>query len=441
MPPSSFWRGRRTSLSSQRLCFINKLCSQNALYFQPHRTCVIALSHDIDLDDESSSWEADSVSFDPVSDEHSGEADTVPTTSGAGSDSLINEYDAWSEAVNKTFGALKKKRGSLQKELDKVEKMEGTIARAQLLTSNLYMFTPGVSTAIVQDWENGGKEIELALDPAYDSASAEADALFQQARKLKRGSQIISDLLKEVSEALNSIHELQMDLESALSEDHAHVDEDRLRWVQDRLLRTSKAINFHPPSDKDLTGKSTAKKRQSRKPELGTPASNIRKLKSPAGCAILVGRNRRGNEYLTFNIARGPDVWMHARGSPGAHVLIVQRRGGGLQATDECFQLAANLAAFYSDARSERKAAVTVAEPKHLLKPRGAPLGAVKLREELEVWTGYPEGVPENLKEAREASGLSVEYRAANKAQFRKRNKLKQKQAKQRAKGKQHKKG
>ena len=70
------------------------------------------------------------------------------------------------------------------------------------------------------------------------------------------------------------------------------------------------------------------------------------------------------------------------------------------------------------------------------LKPRGAPLGAVKLREELFVRTGFPEEVPDDLKEAREESGQSTEYRATDKAKLRKRNKdaIKQQKAKKRAK-------
>jgi hypothetical protein len=101
--------------------------------------------------------------------------------------------------------------------------------------------------------------------------------------------------------------------------------------------------------------------------------------------------------------------------------LVLQRRGSET-VTDDCLQLAANLAAFYSDARAEQKAEITVAEPKHIQKPRGAPLGAVKLREEMKSLTGYPDHVPEHLKEAREASGLSSEYRATDKAKLRKQN-------------------
>jgi predicted ribosome quality control (RQC) complex YloA/Tae2 family protein len=61
---------------------------------------------------------------------------------------------------------------------------------------------------------------------------------------------------------------------------------------------------------------------------------------------------------------------------------LIQDRGGRPQPTDDYLQFAANLAMFYSDLRMEGKAPATAAEPKHLLKPKGAPLGAIKLREE-----------------------------------------------------------
>ncbi len=110
---------------------------------------------------------------------------------------------------------------------------------------------------------------------------------------------------------------------------------------------------------------------------------------------------------------------MHARGTPGAHVLIQVRRGKPTP-TEECLQLAANLAIFYCDARSERKAEVTTAEPKLILKPRGAPLGAVKLRKEGKTLIGRPQDVPQECKEAREESGLGWDEMDSKKAENRK---------------------
>lgn len=71
------------------------------------------------------------------------------------------------------------------------------------------------------------------------------------------------------------------------------------------------------------------------------------------------------------------------------------------------------------------------AEPKHILKPARSPLGTVKIRQELKVITGFPDEVPPEFKEAREASGQATSYRRTDKAKLRKRNKesiLKEKQ-------------
>lgn len=363
--------------------------------------------------------------------------------SNEASQKLVEEYEKWIQAVNKAVKSLQKKEKSLRSEMQKAEQVQGYTARADLLKSNLWMFTPGVKTATVQDWEHDGASIELTLDDSYQSATDEVEALYQQVRKLKRGTQVVGPLLEKTRAALESLVEMKGDLEAACSagDDEVRVDKNLLRLMQDRLIRSSRLTGFSPPFQDDQSSSRNRRndKQRQRKPQIGTPASNIRKLQSDAGCTILVGRNRRGNEHISLSIARGDDVWMHARGTPGAHVLIQQRRGGPT-ATDDCLKLAANLAAFYSDARGEFKVEVTLAEPKHVQKPRGAPLGAVKLREEQRVLLGKPQDVPNELKEARAVSGLSDEYRKADKAKLRKLNRqqvAKQKQkAKQKAKKK-----
>jgi predicted ribosome quality control (RQC) complex YloA/Tae2 family protein len=354
---------------------------------------------------------------------------------------LLDEFETWSNALNQAIENLRKKRNSLESEVVKAEGIEGTVARAQLLVSNLYLFTRGVTSAQVQDWENEGREFLLELNTKkYDSANAEADALFAQARKLKRGSQVVSDLLEKTAVTWELLLEAKADLESALmmvegdnNDNTANttppvIDQERMLLVQDRLIRTSRKTNFQVPSKEPKDGNDPAKRKGGRQtakqkqPEIGTPASNLRKLISPGGCIILVGRNRRGNEHLSLTVARGNDIWMHSRGCPGAHVLIQNRRGSP-KPTDACLQFGADLAIFYSDLRNEVKAEVTAAEPKHVQKPRGAPLGAVKLREEWKTFVGRPDRVPDELKEARDKSGQSDEYRSVDKAKHRRRTK------------------
>lgn len=232
-------------------------------------------------------------------------------------DPLLSEYQRWKDAMEKCILALDKKQKSLSLELEKAQKAEATVERAELITSNMYLFTPGVRTATVADWNRGGAEFELTLDAAYGSASEEADALFTQARKQKRGSQIVRPLLAEIDNAKESLTEIELDFGAALISDGT-VNENVLRLVQDRLLRTSQKTGFREPSHDDSSsrltdGSAQNNARQSqpkRKPAVGTPASNLRKFTSPGGCVVVVGRNRKGNEYLTFNVARGDDIWM-----------------------------------------------------------------------------------------------------------------------------------
>lgn len=275
--------------------------------------------------------------------------DSVPVESA-----LLVEHQKWTLSLQTAIHNLEKKRASLQSELVKAESLEATVARAQLITNNLYLFSsPSIKKATVQDWDNDGKEVELTLDSSYDTAVAEAEALFQQARKLKRGSVVVQTLMDETNAALETLRDAQIDLEAALSADN-EVNENMFLLVQDRLLRSSKTTFFSAPQSVPIsqqhqqqTTRHVSKK--TKKPELGTPASNVRKIISPhSGCTILVGRNRRGNEYLSFKEARQNDIWLHARGTPGAHVLILQR-SPEFVATDDCWQLAANLAGFYSD--------------------------------------------------------------------------------------------
>jgi hypothetical protein len=115
-------------------------------------------------------------------------------------------------------------------------------------------------------------------------------------------------------------------------------------------------------------------------------------------------------------------------------VLIQQPRGTPTVATDQDLQFAANLAILYSDARSEARFDVTTAQPKHLLKPQRAGPGAVKLRQEESVLTGYPQDAAAVVVlEIEDESSLSssqsllpddaAEYRFQDKAKHRKRTK------------------
>ena len=45
---------------------------------------------------------------------------------------------------------------------------------------------------------------------------------------------------------------------------------------------------------------------------------NVRRFNSQGGYEILVGRNARQNEAITFRMSHPQDIWLHARGVPGS---------------------------------------------------------------------------------------------------------------------------
>ncbi|MEZ4581518.1 MAG: NFACT RNA binding domain-containing protein [Caldilineaceae bacterium] len=71
------------------------------------------------------------------------------------------------------------------------------------------------------------------------------------------------------------------------------------------------------------------------------------RFRHESGLEIVVGRNARQNEIVTFKIASAADLWLHARNVPGAHVII---RLAGRTPSQACIEAAAQLAAYYSRA-------------------------------------------------------------------------------------------
>lgn len=105
-----------------------------------------------------------------------------------------------------------------------------------------------------------------------------------------------------------------------------------------------------------------------------------REFRTAAGRPLWVGRGARDNDALTFAHARGNDLWLHARGQTGAHVVVPGLGPGGPDG--ETLLDAATLAAHFSAARGETVVEVAYTRRKYVHKPRHAPPGAVHYSQE-----------------------------------------------------------
>jgi predicted ribosome quality control (RQC) complex YloA/Tae2 family protein len=98
------------------------------------------------------------------------------------------------------------------------------------------------------------------------------------------------------------------------------------------------------------------------------------------GHEVLVGRSARDNDELTFRVARPRDLWLHAAGHAGSHVII-REPDSGAAVPRAVIERAAEWAAWHSKARTARgKVEVHVCRAADIRKPRGAPSGTVELR-------------------------------------------------------------
>lgn len=133
--------------------------------------------------------------------------------------------------------------------------------------------------------------------------------------------------------------------------------------------------------DEETLSRMTAPKKRSapvgRKKKVEAAFKGARRFVSSDGFEILVGKKASDNDYLTFRVAKSLDMWMHAADYPGSHVVI--RIPNRRPLPNQTLLEAAQLAAFYSDAREQPKAAVHYTQKKFVNKPRRSAPGLVSL--------------------------------------------------------------
>lgn len=112
---------------------------------------------------------------------------------------------------------------------------------------------------------------------------------------------------------------------------------------------------------------------------------------------IYVGRNARENEALTFGEARPDDLWLHAHGTPGSHVVL--RLEKGVDPSHETLRDAATLALLYSDLKKSGKGEVLYTRRKYVRKVKDKSPGTVTVTQEKTIFVSLDRARLDRLKE------------------------------------------
>ena len=111
------------------------------------------------------------------------------------------------------------------------------------------------------------------------------------------------------------------------------------------------------------------------------------------GFEVWAGKNSANNDLLTVRHSRPNDLWFHARGVGGSHVVLKVGSAAGVPAK-EAIRQAAAIAAYYSKHRNAKRVPVAYTEKKYVRKPKGAAPGSVMVEREkvIMVDPALPEG-------------------------------------------------
>ena len=290
---------------------------------------------------------------------HRGEPRPVPsisqaielyTAAAASADPYAGAKRPVREAIAAVRARLERRRQALERSMRETAEADQWRLWGEWILTYAHSVVPGQTELVVDT--GGGEVMIIPLDPDA-SAVDNAQAYFARYHKAQRAAEGGPTRLQEVSLTLRDVEQLETDLDLAAS--RPEIDEVRAAMVEAGYLK--------PKRDKLP------------KAARSQPLS----LRSAEGWLILVGRNSRQNDKVSFRLAKGEDWWFHARGVSGAHV-IVQAEGQPLPA--DTIRQAAELAAYFSRSRGEADVAVDYTRRRHVRRIPGAAPGLVTYSQE-----------------------------------------------------------
>ncbi len=117
------------------------------------------------------------------------------------------------------------------------------------------------------------------------------------------------------------------------------------------------------------------------KNEKEEPTVPFRIFHVSGGFEVWAGKSSKNNDELTLQYAKPNDLWFHARGSSGSHVVLRIGTGSG-EPSKKAKEQAAAIAAYYSKQRNAKYVPVAMTEKKYVRKPKGATPGTVVIDRE-----------------------------------------------------------
>lgn len=271
-------------------------------------------------------------------------------------EALRSEYNQTRQMLAQAIKRYETTLAALHRDRARFEEPERLKRYGDLLLANLATARVNGSLARVIDYYDADQseiDIEIAENKPLQQTAAN---YFNRYQKAQRALVAINEREQQVATRLAPLKQLRASLETSATSDR----------ISQTRLAVERALGIKRKTERGAEKK--AKKKV---------ATTGRHFRTSDGFEVLVGKSDRENDELTFRTARPADIWLHAADYPGSHVVI--RNPARAEVPQRSIMEAASLAAFYSQAKRETRAAVHYTQRKFISKPPRAKPGLVRL--------------------------------------------------------------
>lgn len=216
----------------------------------------------------------------------------------------------------------------------------------ELILANSYRIKQGEREVKLLNFYDGNEMI-IPLDEKLNP-SQNAQKYFNLYKKLSTKQKVLMEQIEKIKQEIDYIENTIFSVENA-----------------ENLLEL---LEIESELEKEGIIKTSQNNKEKIKP------SEPMKFISSEGFTILVGKNNRQNDYITFKKANPEDIWAHVKNFPGSHVVVLAE---GKNVKDSTLLEACMLAAYFSKARYGSKVAVDYTLKKFVKKPQGTKPGYV----------------------------------------------------------------
>ena len=253
------------------------------------------------------------------------------------------------KSLSNQLSRVRRKLANQEKELEATYDRERLRQLGDVVTANIHRIERGQARLMATDfYDPEMREIEIPLNVTL-SPQQNAAKFYKDYTKAKHAEKFLTEQIELGRTEENYLASVLEALDRAETE--ADVNDIRTELIEGGYLR---------PTD--------------RKKQMKIPASKPMQFTSSDGIQILVGRNNRQNDLLTTKMAYKTDLWLHVQKAHGSHVIIAC---AGAPVPDQTVTEAAELAAWFSQARQGHNVPVDLCPVRQVKKPAGAKPGMV----------------------------------------------------------------